>query len=105
MLIPAFLLQHQVTIEPFLGTTGYGEDEYGPPVTVACFVDAKRRLVRNAEGSEVVSETTIYGPLGTVAHARSRVTLPDGRTPIVINALDRDGGGLPVPSHLEIVCE
>lgn len=106
--IPAYLLVHTITIEPYAGQDGEGADLYGAPVEVACFVDAKRRRVRspatnNATGDEVLSEATAYAPLATVAPPNSRVTLPDGGVSRVIAALRRDGGSLPVPSHLEIV--
>lgn len=101
--LPDILLQHTVTVEPYEGTDGYGRAVYGSSSSVACFVDDKRRLVRAATGDEVVSESTVYAPLITTAPAESRVTLPDGRVATVIQALQRDGGDLPVPSHLEIV--
>lgn len=106
--IPAYLLVHTITIEPYIGQDGEGADLYGPAVEVRCFVDAKRRRVRspatnNATGDEVLSEATAYAPLATVAPPNSRVTLPDGGVSRIIAALRRDGGSLPVPSHLEIV--
>ncbi|MGW1679390.1 hypothetical protein [Saccharopolyspora sp. NPDC002376] len=104
--IPAWLLMQAgqtVTIEPYEGTGAYGP-VYGPAVQVRAVVDAARRLVRNAEGAEVVSETTLYVPLSTVAPAGSRVTLANGTRSTVIDAKTRDGGRLPVPSHLEVVC-
>jgi hypothetical protein len=106
--IPAYLFVHMITVEPYAGQDGDGGDLYGPAVEVACFVDAKVRRVRspatnNATGDEVISEATAYAPLATVAPPNSRVTLPDGTVSRVIAALRRDGGSLPVPSHLEIV--
>jgi hypothetical protein len=106
--IPPELFVHTITIEPYIGQSGEGADLYGPGVEVACFVDAKRRRVRspatnNATGDEVLSEATAYAPLDTNAPPNSRVTLPDGGITRVIAALRRDGGSLPVPSHLEIV--
>jgi hypothetical protein len=103
--LPEFLLQHTVTVEPWLGKNGYGADIWGPGVAIACFVEDKRRLVRAKDGSEVVSETTVYANRGPQIPARSRVTLPSGRKPLVIVVSDHDGGTLPVPSHLEIACE
>lgn len=103
--IPRWLLSQagdDVTIEPYEGSGAYG-DIYGPPVTVRAVVDASRRLVRNEAGTEVVSETTLYAPLSTVAPAGSRVTLADGTRTTVITAKRRDGRRLPVPSHLEVV--
>lgn len=99
--IPAFLLRHTAVIEPYEGSGGLG-DVYGDPVTVRGFADDKRRLVRDATGEQVVSETTFYCRLDTVAPPGSRVTV-NGRTVHVIQALRRDGGGLPTPDHLEVV--
>lgn len=101
---PAVFQQHEVTIEPYLGRGAYG-DTWGPGVAVRGFTDHARRVVRSAEGSEVVSESTFYAPPGTVCPTRSRVTFPDGRRSLVIAARDRDGGALPVPSHVEIACQ
>lgn len=106
--IPVGLLVHTITIEPYAGQDGSGTDLYGAAVVVACFVDAKIRRVRspatsNSTGDEVISEATAYAALATDAPPNSRVTLPDGKVSRVIAALRRDGGSLPVPSHLEIV--
>ncbi|MFF4412118.1 hypothetical protein ACFYY8_06265 [Streptosporangium sp. NPDC001559] len=101
--IPDWLLRHQVLIEPLTGEGPFGP-EYGEQVAVRCFVDAKRRLVRDAEGAEVISETTIFMPLDTTCPAGSRVVIGD-RASTVITAARRDGGGLPVPDHLEVVLQ
>ncbi|MGH3323259.1 MAG: hypothetical protein ACRDOV_02370, partial [Streptomyces sp.] len=75
---------------------------YGAAVPVRCFRDDKRRLVRGLDGSEVVSETTLYMRLVEVCPVGSRVTLDDGRVTTVITSARRDGGGLPTPDHLEV---
>ncbi|MEU9606154.1 hypothetical protein [Streptomyces sp. NPDC048057] len=86
---------------PYIGDSAYGP-QYGPATTVRCFLDDQTRTVRAADGQEVVSSSTVYAPLETVCPAESRVILPSGRETTVIAALRRDGGRLPVPSHLEI---
>ncbi|MFD1940535.1 hypothetical protein ACFSKW_54680 [Nonomuraea mangrovi] len=101
--IPAFLLRHTVEIEPFEGEGPFGP-EFGTAVTERAFVDEKRRLVRDAEGAEVVSETTVYMRLAATCPAGSRVTV-NGRTSYVITASRRDGGGLPTPDHLEVALQ
>ena len=94
-----------VVVEPYAGRSAYG-DTYGAPVTITAWVDQASRLVRAADGSQVVSSTTVYTRLDAVdAPPRSRVTLPDGRRTLVIASYRRDGHGIPVPEHLEIVCE
>lgn len=95
------LLVHQITVEPYLGDSGYGP-RFGPAVVVRCFLDGQTRMVRSKTGTEITSSSTAYCPLATVAPPDSRVTLADGRQTTVIAALDRDGAGLPLPSHLEV---
>ncbi|CAM5589260.1 hypothetical protein [Streptomyces purpurascens] len=105
MLIPRFLMRHQVTIEPYLGDSSTGR-KYGPPVEVKkCFVDEQTRVVRTPAGEQVTSTSTVYADPGTQAPPLSRVTLPSGRATTVIQAKDRDGGGLPTPDHVEIQLE
>lgn len=99
--LPAFLLRHTVTIEPYQGAGANGPI-YGAPVVVPCFIDDTRRMVRGPSGTEVVSEAAVYCALSTVAPAESRVTA-NGRVATVIIAKRRDGGGLPTPDHLEVM--
>lgn len=104
--IPAFLYAlagEDITVEPFTGGGAYG-DSYGPPVTVRGIVDEQRKLVRSTTGDQVVSSTQVYCPLATEIPTDSRVTVR-GTTTTVITANRRDGRGLPVPSHLEVVLE
>lgn len=98
--IPGFLLRHTVTVEPYVGQGAYGE-VYGPAVTVRCFVDDRRRLVRNSEGDEVVSESRLMCRLTEDIPPESRVTL-NGRVTTVLATSRMDGGGLPTPDHLEV---
>ncbi|GGS88492.1 hypothetical protein ACFFV7_50960 [Nonomuraea spiralis] len=101
--LPAWLLRHQVLVEPFEGEGPFGP-EYGEQVTESAFVDDKRRLVRDAEGAEVVSETTVYMRLDATCPTGSRVTV-NGRVTYAITASRRDGGGLPTPDHLEVALQ
>ncbi|MEU5974395.1 hypothetical protein [Streptomyces sp. NPDC047315] len=88
-------------MSPYIGDSAYGP-QYGPAITVRCFLDDQTRTVRAADGQEVTSTSTFYAQIDTVCPAESRVTLPSGRQTTVIAALRRDGGKLPVPSHLEV---
>jgi hypothetical protein len=99
--LPQALLRHVVTIEPKTGDGPFGP-VLGPAATARVFVDDQRRMVRDANGTEVVSSSSIYAPLATVCPPGSRVTLPGGRTADVIVAKRRDGGGLATPDHLEV---
>ena len=101
--IPAVLLRHTVLIEPYEGEGPFGP-EYGEQELVRCFIDDRRRLVIGPTGDEAVSETTVYMPLDTVCPVHSRVTV-NGRSTIVLAASRRDGGGLPVPDHLEVALQ
>ncbi|MFF9199961.1 hypothetical protein ACF09L_32620 [Streptomyces sp. NPDC014779] len=104
MLIPRFLMRHQVSIEPYLGDSSKGP-AYGPAAPVQCFLDAQVRMVRSPAGEQVTSSSTVYADPGTDAPPSSRVTLPDGQVTTVIWAKHRDGGGLPTPDHVEIALE
>lgn len=99
--LPGWLLQHEVTVEPYGGAGAYGA-RYGTAVAVPCFLDEKTRMVRAPSGEQVTSSSTVYAALDTVCPAQSRVTLADGRQTTVIAALRRDGGTLGTPNHLEV---
>ncbi|MEV2249404.1 hypothetical protein AB0I94_02405 [Streptomyces sp. NPDC050147] len=101
MRFPRFLQQHTVTVEPFLGNSSTGP-LYGPAAEVRGLLEQTTRLVRNAAGEEVTSSSTFRAPLETVAPAKSRVHLPDGRRTTVIAAVRQDGAKLPTPDHLEV---
>lgn len=93
---------HEVTVKTVIGTGAYGP-VYAAPVTVSCFATDKRRLVRNSEGKEIISETTLNGP---TAHALvwtpgSLVTLPSGREATVITCSSHTSGDLDLPDHAE----
>lgn len=76
--IPRRLLPQTVTVEPYIGTNGWGEQLYDPPATWRARVQSRRQLVRSRGGDEVVSETTITLPAKAVVPLDSRITLPDG---------------------------
>jgi hypothetical protein len=93
---------HTATVEPFEGAGAYG-DVYGPKVVVACFAEAKRRLVRAKDGEQVVSESTLY--MGTADGALfvpdSRVTV-GGKASYVITQNVNDAPGLDLPEHAAV---
>lgn len=103
MKLPKLWLQHEVTVEPYGGNSGTRGTVFGTPVTVRCFLEEKNRMVRAKDGNEVVSSATFYCRLDAVdAVPESRVTLPDGRVTTVLVQARHDGGGLPLPKHLEV---
>ena len=91
---------HTVSVVTVAGSGGMG-DIYAAPVTLDCFIDDKRKLVRAAGGAEVVSETTIYAPAGTTILEGSLVTLPGGRVATVLTVAVRSSGILELPDHVE----
>ncbi|WP_228975204.1 hypothetical protein [Streptomyces sp. DH12] len=100
--MPAFLLRHEVVVEPYLGASAYGP-RYGPQVTVAGLLEQGTRTVRAPSGAEVTSSSTLRAPLDAPdIPPQSRVTLPDGDQTTVIAVLRHDGGGLPTPDHVEV---
>jgi hypothetical protein len=94
---------HTAQVEMHQGVNGYGEDIFAAPVSVACFLDEARKLVRDKTGEQVVSETTlatfpVSAPLFT---ADSRVTV-NGDELRVIKTKVGDSGELDLPDHLEV---
>lgn len=93
---------HTATVETYQGSGAYG-DVYAAPVVVACFAEAKRRLVRAKDGQETVSESTLY--MGTVNGALcvpdSRVTVA-GKVSYVITQNVNDAPGLDLPEHAAV---
>ncbi|GII84597.1 hypothetical protein Ssi03_25870 [Sphaerisporangium siamense] len=98
--LPALLLAHEASIEPYHGDSATGPT-YGAAFTAACFADDQRKMVRGPDAREVTSQTTLYLPLDTDCPVGSRVTV-NGRTSTVLAVARRDGGRLPTPDHLEV---
>ncbi|MFD8005849.1 hypothetical protein [Streptomyces mirabilis] len=105
MNVPAWLLPHRITIEPYRSDSAYGPT-YGPPVAdVPALVSAKIRTVRDREGREVTSTAQIIAAAGLDCPAESRITLPDGRTTKAISVAPHTAPGLPVPQSTEVSAE
>jgi len=87
------LLNHQISVEAFLGVSGTGAPRYGEPVPIPCYITGEIRMVRNLDGDETVSSLTIFLS-GTSAQevgfdnpregAKRRITLPDGSQPPIL---------------------
>lgn len=99
MRLPGRFMPHTVTVEPFVGDGAYGP-VYGDPATVRCLIDDTRRMVRDTDGVEVVSETTLFADVDANVPVQSKVTVR-GRDTWVIATKVQDGGGLATPNHLE----
>lgn len=92
---------HQTTVRTHKGSGPFGE-EYADPVTVPCFVDARRQLVRDDSGREVTSEATVTGPVeSTDLFLPESVTTIEGRERTVISLARHTGGPLDLPDHFE----
>lgn len=101
--IPRFLLQHRVDVEPLTGHSAKGPT-YGTKVAgVRCFVENGQKLIRGQNAEQVTANATVRFRPDVVCPIGSRITFAGGRTAIVLAANQRDGGRLPVPSHLEVM--
>lgn len=99
---------HTVTVETLTGTDGYGREIFAAPVILTppdtgVFVEQKRRMVRDANGAEVISETTVYGRPEAAGQflPGSRVTYR-GATSHVITTSLHDSGDLALPDHIQV---
>ena len=97
---------HTITIEPFLGTSGYGVDLFGSPQQVLGFLESARKLVRNTTGDQVISEATFYTATTNLAlfPTNSRFTYT-GYVTRVIKSNSNDAPGLGLPEHLAVTLE
>lgn len=94
-------LFHDATLEPLVGEGAFGEI-HGAPVSVPCFAESERSLVRDSAGEEVVSEGAIYTNLGVDIPVGSKVTV-FGRTSRVLQVKRHDDAGrLTTLAHLEV---
>lgn len=98
-MIPDRLLVHTASVAPYLGAGAYG-DSYGDAFNLPCYFEGKRQLVRASDGSEVISEGTLYANPGDVP-AGSKVTIL-GRETWAITVSVFDDGGLFGMSHIEV---
>lgn len=98
----ARLLTQSVLVETFLGSGAYG-GKYAAPATKKAFIDDQRKLIRDAQGVETVSETTLFTLIDDIGAftAGSRVTV-NGRVAHVLLAKRRDAAGPVNVHHAEI---
>lgn len=91
MRIPDWLLRQTVTLEPYRGESAYGP-VYGDPVELRCRIEARRRLVRDRQGREVVADAQAwFAPEAEVTITpESRLTWA-GRTYTVLEARPMPG--------------
>lgn len=107
MRVPTSLLRQRITVEPFQGTNGVGAPIYGPVVSnVPARIEGKRRAVRKADGTDVISTASITVRPTLDIPADSRITAPHPVTGVtetfeVLEVLT--GQGLTRPSHFEVL--
>ena len=104
MLIPSYLMNDSMEVEPFLGQFSQGMS-YGPKVTISnCFIEDQVTLQRDKNGQEVVSSARVFVQNKDAnVPLDSRVTI-NGRETTVLNIKKHDlHGKLPVPEHLEVI--
>lgn len=80
-------LNAELIIESFTHRSGSGVPQYAPPITLKAYESGERRVVRNQQGDEVVSDKTFY--LNGTAEAAAikyndRITLPDTSQPPIL---------------------
>jgi len=94
---------HTASVETYTGTTADGVDLYAAAVNVACYAEGQRRVVLNADGEQVVSETTLYAdPASAATFAPlSRVTVL-GDTSRVIRVNTFTSGALDLPDNIAV---
>lgn len=107
--LPDGFYVHQATITPHAGAGASGP-RYGTPFPIKCFITHKRRLVRNSQGDEVVSEATVRCPLSYAAQIppESLIALhteratPTVRDAEIITIAENSDGGLGAWQHLRL---
>jgi hypothetical protein len=81
------MLNKKITIEHYASMDGRGKTTYSDPKVLACSISGERKMVRNEQGEEVVSEETLYfnanEDTSAIRH-KDRITMPDGRQPPII---------------------
>jgi hypothetical protein len=88
------LMPSTVSIELPESISGYATPRYGSPKDYQCRIEQKNTLVRDQDGRERVSSTTIYLASTVTIPLNARITLPDGRTPSIMSiesVQDEDG--------------
>ena len=96
--LPAGFLPHMVTVKPLTGSGGLGP-VYGSPFAVPAMVEEGSRLVRDADGAEVVSSARVHCGFDVVVPVGSMVTVWSGtareRVSAVLTAVGSEHPAVP----------
>jgi hypothetical protein len=93
----ADLFLHQVTAESYLGTSGNGTVLYADPVTVPCLLSRKSQFIRNAQGDQVLAQSTVSADpsFADTLAPKSRVTIAgEDPTFVLIRQISTGGGDI-----------
>lgn len=108
MMWPAFFYPHRVSVRDVTNEGGLGSD-WGTARTLIAEVKDDHKLVRDADGSEVVSSTQVKVPLDSDVAAGALVTVWAGtsaeREARVITVGRSDNRGTPLDSYLTLSLE
>lgn len=99
-MIPAHLLVHTASVEPYEGSGAYG-DVFGAAFDLQCYFEMERKVVRDSNGDEAVSECQVFADLGAEVKPGSRVTV-NGYASTVITVAVFDDKGLTGLAHQEV---
>lgn len=93
---------HTVAVRTLTGSGAWG-DTYEDHAGVRCFVDDSRTMVRDEQGTEVVSSSTLTCPVeyAGIFAPGSTVALPH-REATVIGVAHAESGPLDLPDHIEV---
>ncbi len=92
-----------ITVFRKIGDTASGSKFAAADASLKGRVRNERKLVRNADGAEVVSEAGVSLPLNTpTIPVDTKVTLPDGRTAFVLAEARHDSGLSFMPNYYSI---
>lgn len=86
-MIPSALLPHRVTVEAYAGNGANGP-LYGGPTTVRGRLVARRRMLRDPHGVQVVADAEFIVRPNVTVPVESRVTTADGRVFEVLDSSD-----------------
>lgn len=101
MSLPAYMQPHTVMVTTRTGMTGAGP-QFAAAVQVHCWRDAQIRMVRNQNGIEVVSSTTIRTSDTRAVWAPGSTVTWAGGSGQVISVAQIDGGPAYPWPHTEI---